>query len=73
MIANSYITGRLDKHKKRPYTEITALKNGWRWEIDTQDRTNAGYVYCDHLTSHEKAMKESGIEGEKKSFVSGKM
>ena len=73
MIANSYIVGRLDKHKKRPYTVTTALKNGWRWEIDTQDRTNAGYVYCDHLTSHEKAMKESGIEGEKKSFVSGKM
>ncbi len=73
MIANSYIVGKLDKHKKRPYTVTTALKNGWRWEIDTQDRTNAGYVYCDHLTSHEKAMEESGIEGEKKSFVSGKM
>jgi len=73
MIANSYITSRLDKHKKRPYTETTALKNGWRWEIDTQDRTNAGYVFCDHLTSHEKAMEESGIQGEKKSFISGKM
>ena len=73
MIADRYITGPIQRSQIQPYTIANAYKNGWRWEIDTQDRRNAGYVYCSHLMSDDLAIKESGLNYEPRSFDSGKM
>jgi len=72
MIANRYIVGKINKNN-RPYTVSRALKNGWMWEIDTQNRTNAGFVYCSDIISDEQAMNESGLFYDSKKFDSGKM
>ena len=74
MIGDRYISGPVErKGKIQPYTMSNAYKNGWRWEIDTQDKRNAGYVYCSHLMSDGKAIQESGLNYEPLSFDSGRM
>jgi len=42
----------------RNYTHAWAQKNGWMWEIPTQERLGCGYVYSDNHTTREKAQKE---------------
>lgn len=35
-----------------------AQKNGWMWQIPTQERYGCGYVYCDYFTNADNALKE---------------
>ena len=42
----------------RPYTRARSMKNGWVWEIPTQDRRGNGYVYSSAHCSDEQAIKE---------------
>lgn len=73
MIADSFIVGQLKQRKNRPYTLSSAKEHGWQWEIDTQDRTNSGYVFCSSITSEEDARIESGLDGDLRKFSSGRM
>jgi len=42
----------------RPSTMAWAQKNGWMWQIPTQERYGCGYVYDDRFVSDEQAHKE---------------
>ncbi len=42
----------------RPYTRARAIKNGWVWEIPTQDRRGNGYVYSSKYCKEDQAIKE---------------
>jgi len=42
----------------RPYTRARAMKNGWVWEIPTQERRGNGYVFNSDLISDDKAIGE---------------
>lgn len=42
----------------KPYTEATALTNGWVWQIDLVNRRGSGYVYDGNRLSQEQAEKE---------------
>ena len=46
------------KNELKPYTNCTALKNGWVWNIPSWDKIGTGYVYSDKYISDEKALKE---------------
>ena len=35
-----------------------AQKNGWMWQIPTQERYGCGYVYCDYFTNADNALRE---------------
>ena len=48
----------LDKSNINNYTLAWAQKNGWMWQIPTQERIGAGYVYCDEFSSPEQAKIE---------------
>ena len=41
-----------------PYTNCTALKNGWSWNIPLWSRIGTGYVYSDKYVSDEQALEE---------------
>ena len=41
-----------------PYTNCTALNNGWVWNIPLWSRIGTGYVYSDKYISDEEALKE---------------
>lgn len=41
-----------------PYTNCTALGNGWAWNIPLWSRIGTGYVYSDKYTTPEKALEE---------------
>jgi hypothetical protein len=41
-----------------PYTNCTALGNGWVWNIPCWHRIGTGYVYSDKFISDEDALKE---------------
>lgn len=48
-----------DKEKQlEPYTNCTALGNGWVWNIPLWSRIGTGYVYSDKYISDEDALKE---------------
>jgi len=48
-----------DKEKElKPYTNCTAIENGWVWNIPTWDKIGTGYVYSDKYVSDEKALSE---------------
>ena len=40
------------------YTQATALKHGWIWEIPLQHRMGCGYVFCDKFINDEEAIQE---------------
>lgn len=42
----------------QPYTNCTALNNGWVWNIPLWSRIGTGYVFCDKYISHESALQE---------------
>lgn len=48
-----------DRQKEiEPYTNCTAISNGWVWNIPLYSRTGSGYVFCDKYISHEDALQE---------------
>jgi len=48
-----------DKEKElEPYTNCTALGNGWVWNIPLWSRIGTGYVYSDKYISKEDALEE---------------
>ena len=48
-----------DKEKEiKPYTNCTAINNGWVWNIPLWSRIGTGYVYSDKFVSDEDALKE---------------
>ena len=49
---------KLDEKNISNYTLAWAQKNGWMWQIQTQERIGSGYVYCDDFTSPEEAKIE---------------
>lgn len=49
----------IDKEKElEPYTNCTALTNGWVWNIPCWERIGTGYVYSDKFISKEEALEE---------------
>lgn len=42
----------------QPFTNCTALKNGWVWNIPVWSRIGTGYVYSSKYVSHEDALEE---------------
>ena len=48
----------VNKKKMRPYTECTAINNGWVWNIPLWDKVGTGYVYSSKHISHEDAKQE---------------
>lgn len=48
-----------DKNKEMmPYTNCTAIENGWCWNIGTWDRLGTGYVYSDKFITDDQALEE---------------
>jgi tryptophan halogenase len=48
-----------DKAKElQPYTNCTAIENGWVWNIPLWSRTGTGYVYSDKFVSDADALEE---------------
>jgi len=49
----------VDKEKEiEPYTNCTAINNGWVWNIPLWSRLGTGYVYSDKHISQEDALEE---------------
>lgn len=49
----------IDKEKElEPYTNCTAIENGWVWNIPLWSRIGTGYVYSDKYISKEDALKQ---------------
>lgn len=59
--AIAFPTPSNENGKIHPYTVAKATKNGWMWEIPTQDRRGNGYVYCSDFMSEEDAVIEASI------------
>ena len=54
----------------KPYTEATALTNGWVWQIDLANRQGTGYVYDGNRLSKEEAESElKTFLGEDSQFI----
>ena len=48
-----------DKEKEmEPYTNCTAINNGWVWNIPSWERIGTGYVFSDKHVSKEDALQE---------------
>jgi len=47
-----------ESESPKPYTEATALSNGWVWEIDLLNRRGTGYVYDGNRLTQEQAEEE---------------
>ena len=41
-----------------PYTNCTAIENGWVWNIPSWERIGTGYVYSDKYVSDEESLNE---------------
>jgi tryptophan halogenase len=49
----------LDKEKEiEPFTNCTAIENGWCWNTPTWERIGTGYVFSDKYVSKEQALEE---------------
>ncbi|MDA9953330.1 tryptophan 7-halogenase [Planktomarina sp.] len=46
------------KKELEPFTNSTAIDNGWCWNIPLWSRLGTGYVYSDNYVSKEDALKE---------------
>jgi tryptophan halogenase len=46
------------EHELQPFTNSTALGNGWAWNIPVWSRLGAGYVYSSDFINHDDALKE---------------
>ncbi len=42
----------------KPFTNCTAIENGWVWNIPSWERIGTGYVYSDKYVTDEEALKE---------------
>jgi tryptophan halogenase len=58
LLVNKAISFHVKNKNIKNYTQATALKNGWVWEIPLQHRTGCGYVFCDKFITDEEAIKE---------------
>jgi hypothetical protein len=63
LINNKAMASRMyyaeDKEKDlQPYTDCTALQNGWAWNTPLWDKIGTGYVYSDKFCSKESAEVE---------------
>jgi tryptophan halogenase len=48
-----------DKEKEmEPYTNCTAIENGWVWNIPSWERIGTGYVFSDKYVSKEEALEQ---------------
>lgn len=47
-----------ESEQPKPYTEATALSNGWVWEIDLLNRRGTGYVYDGNRLTQQQAEAE---------------
>jgi hypothetical protein len=63
-----------------PYTNCTAIENGWVWNIPSWDKIGTGYVYSDKYVSDEKALEQlkkhltkKGLDYSKSTFNNIKM
>jgi tryptophan halogenase len=53
-----------------PYTEATALSNGWVWQIDLVNRQGTGYVYDGNRLTKEQAESElKAYLGDESEFI----
>ena len=41
-----------------PYTNCTAIENGWVWNIPSWERIGTGYVYSDKFVDDETALQQ---------------
>jgi hypothetical protein len=59
---NSAIATRIPytdiEKEMEPYTNCTAIGNGWVWNIPSWERIGTGYVYSDKYISKEEALQE---------------
>lgn len=46
------------KQQMNPYTECTAIQNGWVWNIPLWERIGSGYVYSSKYLNEEQSEKE---------------
>ena len=46
------------ENQLEPYTNCTAIENGWVWNIPSWERIGTGYVYSDKYVSDEEALNE---------------
>lgn len=46
------------REEMEPFTNCTAIGNGWIWNIPTWQRIGTGYVYSDKYVSKEQALEE---------------
>jgi flavin-dependent dehydrogenase len=56
-----YLYDYKENENIRGETLAWAQKNGWMWQIPTQERYGCGYVYCDYFTTADKAFEEMKI------------
>lgn len=47
-----------DESSNLPYTEMTALKNGWSFDVSLQSRSGRGYVYDNSRITKDQAVDE---------------
>jgi len=57
-----------------PYTNCTAIENGWVWNIPSWERIGTGYVFSDKYVTPEKALEEfkSYLKSNKMTFYNPK-
>ena len=46
------------ENQLEPFTNCTAIENGWVWNIPSWERIGTGYVYSDKYVSDEEALNE---------------
>ena len=56
---NRAITFSLEVEEKiKPYTECTAMDDGWMWKIPTRNRIGGGYVFSDKYSEDDDIIKQ---------------